>query len=67
MSLCLIDSGYDADSTYDFCASNSDWALPVKGSSNPMLSHFKMSKINKPDSRAHGMNLVWLMATSIRT
>lgn len=58
VSLCLIDSGYDADSAYDFCASNSDWALPVKGSSNPMLSHFKMSKINKPDSRAHGMNLV---------
>ena len=23
VSLCLIDSGYDADSTYDFCASNS--------------------------------------------
>ena len=56
--LCLIDSGYDADSTYDFCASNSDWALPVKGSSNPMASHFKLSKINKPDNRAHGMNLV---------
>lgn len=58
VSLCLIDSGYDADSTYDFCASNSDWALPVKGASNPMLSHFKVSKINKPDSKAHGMNLV---------
>lgn len=58
VALCLIDSGYDADSTYDFCANNSDWALPVKGSSNPMLSHFKVSKINKPDSRAHGMNLV---------
>lgn len=58
VSLCLIDSGYDADSTYDFCASNSDWALPVKGSSNPMLSHFKISKINKPGSKAHGMNLV---------
>lgn len=58
VSLCLIDSGYDADSTYDFCASNSDWAMPVKGSSNPMMSHFKLSKINKADSRAHGMNLV---------
>lgn len=58
VSLCLVDSGYDADSTYDFCANNSDWAMPVKGSSNPMLSHFKLSKINKPDSRAHGMNLV---------
>ena len=58
VALCLIDSGYDADSTYDFCANNSDWALPVKGSSNPMMSHFKLSKINKPDSRAFGMNLV---------
>lgn len=58
VGLCLIDSGYDADSTYDFCANNSDWAMPVKGSSNPMMSHFKLSKINKPDSRAYGMNLV---------
>ena len=58
IALCLIDSGYDADSTYDFCANNSDWALPVKGSSNPMMSHFKLSKINKPGSRAYGMNLV---------
>lgn len=56
--LCLIDSGYDADGTYDFCANNSDWALPVKGSNNPMMSHFKLSKINKPTSKAHGMNLV---------
>ncbi|MCX4308543.1 MAG: phage terminase large subunit family protein, partial [Acetatifactor sp.] len=58
VALCLIDSGYDADSTYDFCANNSDWALPTKGSSNPMMSHFKLSKINRPDSKAYGMNLV---------
>ena len=58
VSLCLIDSGYDADSTYDFCAPNSEWAMPVKGASNPMMSHFKTSKINKVDSKAYGMNLV---------
>ncbi len=58
VALCLIDSGYDADSTYDFCANNSDWAMSVKGSSSPMMSHFKLSKINKPDSKAFGMNLV---------
>lgn len=58
VALCLIDSGYDTDSTYDFCVNNSDWALPVKGSSNPMTNHFKLSKINKPDSKAFGMNLV---------
>lgn len=57
-ALALIDSGNDADAVYDFCANNSEWSLPCKGSSNPMLSHYKMSKINKTDSRAYGMNLV---------
>lgn len=58
VALALIDSGYNADLVYDFCVSNSDWALPSKGSSNPMLSHYKMSIVNKTDSRAFGMNLV---------
>lgn len=58
VNLCLVDSGYDADATYDFCALNAEWALPTKGVSNPMLSHFKLSKINKPGSQAYGMNLV---------
>lgn len=58
VALALIDSGYNADIVYDFCVSNSDWALPSKGSSNPMLSHYKMSTVNKTDSRAFGMNLV---------
>lgn len=57
-ALTLIDSGNDADTVYDFCANNSDWALPCKGASNPMLSHYKMSRVNKTDSRAYGMNLV---------
>ncbi len=57
-ALALIDSGNDADEVYDFCANNSEWALPCKGASNPMLSHYKMSKINRTDSRAYGMNLV---------
>ena len=58
VELCLIDAGYDADSIYDFCADNADWAVPVKGASNPMLTHFKISKINKTGSRAYGMQLV---------
>lgn len=58
VALALIDSGYNTDFVYDFCVSNSDWALPSKGSSNPMLSHYKMSTVNKTDSRAFGMNLV---------
>lgn len=35
VALCLIDSGYDADSTYDFCALNSEWALPGQGLQQP--------------------------------
>lgn len=58
VNLALIDSGNNTDEVYDFCANTSDWALPCKGSSNPMLSHYKMSKVNKESSKAYGMNLV---------
>lgn len=56
--LALIDSGNNADEVYDFCASASDWALPCKGSSNAMLAHYKISRVNKTASRAYGMNLI---------
>lgn len=58
VNLCLVDSGYQADDTYDFCVSNSDWALPVKGSSNPMRGRYKISKVDKANSQAYGMQLV---------
>lgn len=58
VNLCLIDSGYDTDAVYDFCSENSEWALPSKGSSTAMYTHYKMSKVNKPTSRAYGMDLV---------
>lgn len=58
VSLCLVDSGDQTDMVYDFCADNSDWAYPCKGASNPMLTHFKLSKVNKADSHAYGMPLV---------
>lgn len=58
VNLCLVDSGDQTDMVYDFCATHSDYALPVKGSSHALLSHYKLSKINRTDSRAHGMTLV---------
>jgi len=58
VNLCLIDSGYLPDDTYDFCLNNSDWAMAVKGASNPMNDRYKISKINKENSRAYGMPLV---------
>lgn len=57
VSLTLVDSGDQTEMVYDFCARNSDWALPAKGSAT-MGSHFRISKINRADSRAYGMNLV---------
>lgn len=58
VNLTLIDSGYQPDATYDFCVSNSDWALPCKGPSNPMRDRYKISKVDKVNSKAYGMQLV---------
>ena len=58
VSLALMDSGDNTDLVYDFCASNSEWALPSKGASHPMDTHFRLSKVNKIDSKAYGMTLV---------
>ena len=58
VNLALIDSGYQPDDTYEFCISNGDWAMPCKGASNPMQTHYKISQINKPGSSANGIQLV---------
>lgn len=57
VSLALIDSGDNTDLVYEFCADNSDWALPCKGASHSMDTHFKLSKVNRTDSKAYGMTL----------
>ena len=58
VNLCLIDSGFEADMVYDFCAANSEWAVPSKGSSTPMYTHYKRSTVNKPASKAYGTELI---------
>lgn len=57
VNLALIDSGDQTDDVYDFCILNSDWVLPCKGTPT-MLSHYRLSTINKTGSRAYGMTLV---------
>lgn len=57
VDLVLVDSGDQTDEIYDFCALNADWALPCKGTAT-MLSHYKLSTVNKAGSKAFGMNLV---------
>lgn len=58
VNLTLIDSGYQPDATYDFCIDNSEWAMPCKGASNPMADRYRISKVDKQDSKAYGMQLV---------
>ena len=58
VNLALVDSGDQTDAVYDYCSLNTEWALPVKGASDGQLSHYKLSKVNRPDSRAHGLTLV---------
>ncbi|WP_082036417.1 phage terminase large subunit family protein [Bacillus sp. B-jedd] len=57
VSLCGIDSGDQTDEVYDFCAMNSEWAIPVKGIASG-FAHFKISTINKTSSKAHGTRLL---------
>lgn len=57
VDLALIDSGDQTDDVYNFCAENADWAYPCKGTDS-MLNHYKISKVNKTDSKAYGMTLV---------
>ena len=57
VNLCAIDSGNDTDTVYDFCALNQDWAIPIKGSSRPILQKYRISSIDKADSKANGMRL----------
>lgn len=56
VSLALVDSGDQTDDVYDFCARNSEWALPSKGTDSG-LSHYKISSVNRVGS-AYGMRLV---------
>ena len=60
VGLALIDSGFQSDEIYQFCLTNSDWAKPCKGASNPLQGHYKISQINKPESRVNGISLVWV-------
>lgn len=58
VNLCLIDSGDQTDSVYEFCYENTEWALPCKGSSKSLLGYYNISTVGKTDSKAYGMRLI---------
>lgn len=47
INLACIDSGYNTDEVYQFCAMHQGVCLPTKGSSKPMRSRYSVSKIDK--------------------
>lgn len=52
-----VDSGDQTDEVYDFCARNPEWAMPIKGIADG-LYHYKLTKINRASSKAHGTQLM---------
>lgn len=59
VELCLMDSGYRTDEVYEFCYFNADWCIPAKGSSDyNMFAKYRLSVVNKTNSKAMGMRLV---------
>ncbi len=57
VNLCCVDSGDQTDDVYDFCAINTQWAVPVKGASGRMQGRYKRSIIDRASSKANGMTL----------
>jgi phage terminase large subunit GpA-like protein len=57
VNLCCVDSGDQTDDVYEFCAINREWAVPIKGSSNRMITKYKPSIIDK-DGISKGMTLL---------
>lgn len=65
VSLCGVDSGDQTDLVYDFCATNSDWAIAVKG--RPAGdNNYKISTINKAGSNAYGMQLLLVSGSNYK-
>jgi len=68
VALCAIDSGdgNTQEDVYDFCAENADWTVAVKGSSQPLLSRYRLSTIDK-QGKAFGLRLVIVDGSQYKT
>ena len=57
VNLCGVDSGDQTDDVYDFCAVNREWSVPIKGSSNRMITKYRSTMIDR-DGLSKGMTLL---------
>lgn len=55
INLACIDSGYNTDEVYQFCAEHMGLAVPTKGSSNPLKSRYTVTVLDK--GIGHGLRL----------
>lgn len=68
VELCLVDSGDQTDTVYEFCFANQEWATPVKGSSRELTgNNFRISKIDRSPSVANGYPLVFVDGDKYKT
>ncbi|CVK18472.1 hypothetical protein SPSPH_045440 [Sporomusa sphaeroides DSM 2875] len=47
INLACIDSGYNTDEVYQFCAEHQGICLPTKGSSKPLKARYTVTKLDK--------------------
>lgn len=47
INLCCVDSGFNSDDVYEFCARNPGLCVPTKGASNPLTSRYVVSILDK--------------------
>lgn len=47
LNLCCIDSGYNTDEVYQFCAMHCDLCVPTKGASKHLTSRYNITKLDK--------------------
>ncbi len=47
INLACIDSGYNTDAVYSFCAANMDVLVPTKGSATPLKSRYNVTILDK--------------------
>ncbi|WP_449602447.1 phage terminase large subunit family protein [Paenibacillus sp. Marseille-Q9583] len=57
VNLCAVDSGYNADDTYNFCAKNAEWAVAIKGSNTPLPAKYRLTKIDREERGLFGISL----------
>lgn len=64
VNLACMDSGYNTDDVYSFCAQHMDVMVPTKGASTPLKSRYRVSVIDK--QQGFGLRLYEMDTTQLK-